>query len=562
MKLPVLGIAFACAAFGQSPEASPSFEAADVHVSAKSSLAARNSPVRDGRYEIRNATMSDLIRFAYGFDADKILEGPNWLELDHFDISAKVPDDTSADTRKLMLQSLLSERFKLVVRKENRPLPTYALIAGKKPQLKEAGGSEENGCRPDSGVASGGTNGQIMIGNANGTATAIRFGPDMTIHYICRNVTLEEFAASMRGMIGNSLGTTVIDDTGIKGKWNFDLRYSLQFFAPAAANAPEHISFADAVEKQLGLKLEERPVSTPVLVVESVNRKPAENPAGTADILPPIVMPTEFEVASVKPTDPNSRGGRFQIQPGGRLVCEGMPLSFLMSRAFNTYNNEEVVGMPDSAASGRYDITAKLPSGGPQIGNADMETLAPMILALLKDRFKLEYHKEERSIAAYSLVASKPKMKKADPNSRIFCHNLPAPPGAPPGSRTFKCQNATMAMFAERLQNLASGLNWPILDGTGLEGGWDFALTFSNRPQMAMAGPGGGEATRKSVVPEASDPSDSLTIFEAIEKQLGLKLEKQKRSLPVVVIDHIEAKPTENCMEPREPRSAGSPKFT
>jgi len=53
--------------------------------------------VRDGRYEIRAATMLDLIRIAWNFDADRILGGPEWLELDKFDVIAKVPADLTPE---------------------------------------------------------------------------------------------------------------------------------------------------------------------------------------------------------------------------------------------------------------------------------------------------------------------------------------------------------------------------------------------------------------------------------------------------------------------------------
>jgi uncharacterized protein (TIGR03435 family) len=101
-----------------------------------------------------------------------------------------------------------------------------------------------------------------------------------------------------------------------------------------------------------------------------------------------------------------------------------------------------------------------------------------------------------------------------------------------------------MALFAQRLQNLALGLNSPVQDATGLEGGWDFTLAFSpaallmNRPAPV---PDAGQNA-----PVASDPSGESTIFESIEKQLGLKLESQKRMLPVIVIDRIQQKPTDN----------------
>jgi uncharacterized protein (TIGR03435 family) len=104
-----------------------------------------------------------------------------------------------------------------------------------------------------------------------------------------------------------------------------------------------------------------------------------------------------------------------------------------------------------------------------------------------------------------------------------------------------------MEQFADRLRGLSLELTLPILDATEIAGGWDFALSFDpNAAVRAMvAGRGGGDPNQTGAV-AASDPSGGLTIFEAIEKQLGLKLEKQKRQAQVIVIDHIEQKPTEN----------------
>lgn len=79
-----------CALFAQAP--------ADIHASARTrNQTLRTGPVRDGRYEIRAATMLDLIRIAWNFDADRILGGPEWLELDKFDVIAKVPADLTPE---------------------------------------------------------------------------------------------------------------------------------------------------------------------------------------------------------------------------------------------------------------------------------------------------------------------------------------------------------------------------------------------------------------------------------------------------------------------------------
>ena len=110
--------------------------------------------------------------------------------------------------------------------------------------------------------------------------------------------------------------------------------------------------------------------------------------------------------------------------------------------------------------------------------------------------------------------------------------------------------------FADRLSTLANGyIHSPVLDATGLEGRYDFTLSFSPAGMGQMAGRGGrggGEAgpLAPSLVPDpsaaTSDPNGAITVFEAIEKQLGLKLETQKRPVPVLVIDHAERKPIEN----------------
>ncbi len=120
-------------------------------------------------------------------------------------------------------------------------------------------------------------------------------------------------------------------------------------------------------------------------------------------------------------------------------------------------------------------------------------------------------------------------------------------------SRLVTVQNMTMAQFAERLQAMASGyVHAPVLDATGLEGSWDFTLSFSPvgmfRGGRGGDGGRGGEAARPAdaspgAVPEASDPGTGLTLLEAMEKQLGLKLVMQKRPLPVLVIDHVNEKP-------------------
>jgi uncharacterized protein (TIGR03435 family) len=103
----------------------------------------------------------------------------------------------------------------------------------------------------------------------------------------------------------------------------------------------------------------------------------------------------------------------------------------------------------------------------------------------------------------------------------------------------------SMAQIADELQRIAAGYIYsPVLDGTGIQGRWDFTLSFSSLGLTK-----GGGVVNGSPPPGASpttDPNGALSLFDAVSKQLGLKLEKQTRPVPVLVIDHIEEKPTEN----------------
>jgi uncharacterized protein (TIGR03435 family) len=548
---------FCCALFAQSSDA-PGVVLADIHPSAKSNNDnMRIVPVRHGQLEIRKATMLNLVSGAFAIDGDKILGGPNWLELDRYDVIAKVPADPALEKQGPLLKALLENRFKLVAREETRPFPAWALTAGKNPRMKEADGKGETGCKIQTGAGAADDNGpKFFQRNSDGTNTVINLGAGMLVQYSCRNMTMAAFAEGLGSMIGVQLSggffdRAVRDQTNLQGKWNFDVKWSLPLIGPMA-NAAEKISVTDAIDKQLGLKLEEVPVPMKVVVVESVLRKPTDNPPNIKEVLPDIPAPTEFEVADVKLADPNPGPGLpafldFRMQPGGRFVVKGVPLRFLLGRAFNVGNNDQIVGIPSWVDSVRVSITAKVtdyPGDGPT--GMDTELLATLIRSLLTERFGLAWHTEQRSGTAYSLVAAKPKLKKADANSRIYCRNAGPGPNRGPNEQLLNCQDASVALFAERLQNIPA-INAPVDDATGLDGGWDFSFSFNPIPPMMMAGLGrGGDQAVGQGTPVAADPVGGYTIFESIEKQLGLKLEAKKKMVQVIVIDKLNQKPSEN----------------
>ena len=230
--------------------------------------------------------------------------------------------------------------------------------------------------------------------------------------------------------------------------------------------------------------------------------------------------------------------GRIQ---NGRLDLQNFTLRQLIQIAWELGNNEEmIVGIPKSAESARYDVVAKVAtSGNVKAQDIDDDSLNLMLRGLLEERFGLKAHMEDRPVSAYTMTAGKQtKLQKADPQNRTSCKS-----GAGTNAmlnRLITCQNMNMTQFAAMLQDMASGyVRAPIKDATGIEGNFDFSVNFS----------GVGLLPGRAFDPNAAgttDPNGSLTLPEALQKQLGLKLEMGKRPLPVLVIDHVEDKPSAN----------------
>jgi uncharacterized protein (TIGR03435 family) len=538
-------------AFGQTPDSAVKFEVADVHASPKAQNQNFRSPAAaNGRYTVRYATMLDLIRTAYGVEADKVLGGPSWLEMRKFDIIAKVPGNAKVDDWKPALQTLLADRFKLAIHRDTKPLPTYALTAGKKLQLKDAEGTEAPGCKTQSSIApsTAPDSGGATIGSLNGTP--LTMNSDVIVQFSCRNLSTPKLGEQIRSMLGTSLvQSPILDRTGLKGSYNFDLHITLQVATVLASGglATNNI-ISEALEKQIGLKLERVDVPTPVILVDSVDEQPSGNPPGLAEAMPPIPPPAEFEVASVKLVDPSGPVAMgLRVQPGGRFVATGIPLTVLMSLAFSNVGYSRLTGLPTWMSSVRIDVNAKAPEGT-EVSTSDTDTLAPMVLSLLKDRFGLKYHSEEQQVTSYTLMAAKPKLKQSDPKSRTYCKSGPAPAGAGVAGSLITCQNISMDEFADWLLGKASELTWPVLNGTDLAGRWDFSFTYSPLGaalRTALAS-GGVSASASGGTAVATDPIGGATLFDALEKQAGLKLTAQKRPQQMIVIDHLEQKPIEN----------------
>lgn len=517
----------------QSDAAKPAFDAADVRLSPRSDWvkdglhAMQVGFVTSDRYELRKATMLDLIRTAYNVEADKVVGGPSWLDYDRFDIAGKTKSGTRPETLRQMLQTVLADRFSLVVKKDTRQVPGYVLSMGKRDlKLKPVpGGAVPAGCR--------------LLGRA--------FEGDMAYSSIqCRNVTMGMFAEALHQLASAPLrNLPVADSTGLEGGWDFDFRYAQRVGSP---DAPADAGVIDELDK-LGLKLALGQVPQPVLTVQSVNQRPTPNPREAA-ALPPL-PPPEFEVASVKPC----KGERLvnpQFEAGGRVTATCAALGALIVQVWNLNVFDEPAGMPkwltEDPDSHRISIEAKAPLGvavDPQRNAEARDLLNAMLRSLLIDRFKMKVHYEDRPMDAPTLVAVKPKLTKAVPANRTGCTREIQPPQGRTVMVRMVCRNVTMAQFAEQIPAYDLTLIYPVLDNTGLDGAWDFSINYDWATSALARFPQPASATA-AASGEASEPSGSLSFAEAVEKQLGLKLKMEKRPAPVFVIDHVEEKPSEN----------------
>jgi uncharacterized protein (TIGR03435 family) len=357
----------------------------------------------------------------------------------------------------------------------------------------------------------------------------------------CRGVSLAAFADQLPRLAGQYLPNSqpVVDDTGLAGLWNFDLKWTPIAMLRAAGD--DGISMSRALAAN-GLTLEPRTVTVPALVVDSVAEQPTPDAPDLDTRLPPLPTPA-FDVASVKVSPPDATSIRAQFLPNGDLTVSGYPLFNLIGTAWHVAGPAFLVG-PDWLHSKRFDVVAHAARESVATAQVDTETLRVMLQPLLIDRFQIKFHVEDREMPAQRLTANKPRMTKSDPATRTRCVREAAATsdsGVAQLATRFTCTNVTMAQFGQLLPNFASDyVSLPVADATGLEGGWDFVLSFAPASVIRAArAPGAGAAV-------AADLTTALTLGEAIDRQLGLRLQEEKRPAPVMVIDSALETPTEN----------------
>jgi uncharacterized protein (TIGR03435 family) len=266
-------------AFGQTV-AGPVFEAASIKIS-DPNLGNQLIPVRSGpgsadpdRVAYTNISLRSMLFYAYGFAGREIV-GPSWLGSGRFDIVAAAPPGTTKEQFTLMLRNLLAERFHLVVHRESKEEQGFDLVVGKN-GLKLTNASDadvEAVGKPPAGPgleAAMDSKGYPQLARPGMIYPSVPGSDGHAIHLIARAQKLADLAR----ILGGQLGHPIIDKTGLTGYYDFTLEFAMVTLDVANTYARE---IPDALEQQLGLKLEPTKVSVELLVVDSADKVPTEN---------------------------------------------------------------------------------------------------------------------------------------------------------------------------------------------------------------------------------------------------------------------------------------------
>ncbi len=242
----------------QAPK-TPAFEVADIKPSDPAVIkAGKGRMLPGGRIEVPGYTLRDLIMFSYGVTEDMILGGPKWIGEDRFDIIAKAPAGAPDADLRSMLKTLLSDRFRLTIHLEDKPMDAYALTMAK-------------GAQPPQ-VSAGSAASQCRWTQLEGTMRRRE----------CQNVTMAEFAKQLPATGGIGIALPVSDQTGLKG--NYDLQFEVGGMRrrPDAPEGSAQDPFDTegpnifAALQKIGLHLEGKKIPMPAMVVEGAQR-PAAN---------------------------------------------------------------------------------------------------------------------------------------------------------------------------------------------------------------------------------------------------------------------------------------------
>ena len=243
-------------------------------------------PPPKGGFLSANAHLFNYIGFAYKIlDTSQYLplmaHLPKWAQTDQFDIEARAEGNPTTDQMRLMMQSLLEERFKLAIHTEPRQLPVYALVLDKPgklgPQLLPHPDNVPCSDKPDKPVP-------VTPGAAPPPYCGIdAWRVNGRLHERMINVPMEQIASFLggsAGFVGGKDPRPILDQTGLSGKFDVNIEFvkdsgglSTEIGSDSDASGS---TFTGALKNQLGLKLMKQTGPVPVFVIDHVER-PSEN---------------------------------------------------------------------------------------------------------------------------------------------------------------------------------------------------------------------------------------------------------------------------------------------
>jgi uncharacterized protein (TIGR03435 family) len=220
-----------------------------------------------------------------------------------------------------------------------------------------------------------------------------------------------------------------------------------------------------------------------------------------------------FDVASIRPTQ--SRQASID-RSGNRLTVAGYTPRMLIQWAYDL-RDDQLVGQSKALDATRFDVVAQTAEQPPRGG------LQRMMQSLLKERFGLVTHPEQRNLTFFAMTVDDkglkvtPSQPEPGPSKNEF---------SMPSQGNLRGAKVTTAMLANVLSNQTGRI---VRDLTGVQGSFDFAITFA---PDALAG--------------TAAANGAPSIFTAIREQLGLKLESRKGPVDVLVVDQVQGQPSDN----------------
>lgn len=209
-----------------------------------------------GRFHRANATVADLVQYAYNIMSFQVVGGPEWIRRDRFEIDARAGGDATAEEVRLMVRSLLADRFGFMARWEQRDMEHSVLVVAQDGSVGPGLTRCEDTAKPPAP--------KPLLVPPGGVPLTGR----------CQSIS------SLAGSVAYTLGTPVVVGTGLEGLWSYQLVFvqpgSFRAGEPGIAPDPAAPPLSVALQGQLGLRLESVRGAVDVLVIEAV-QQPADN---------------------------------------------------------------------------------------------------------------------------------------------------------------------------------------------------------------------------------------------------------------------------------------------